>query len=62
MGAEIPRRPPDELPELLRQLSGIATNINQIARIANARGFVRTDEIGHIQAMQMKLWQEIKKL
>lgn len=61
MGADIPSRPPDELPELLRQLSSMATNINQIARVANASGFVHMDEISHIQAMQMELWQKIKK-
>lgn len=29
MGVNLRPRPPDELPELLRQLSGIGTNINQ---------------------------------
>ena len=39
MGVNLRPRPPDELPELLRQLSGIGTNINQIAKVANASGY-----------------------
>lgn len=61
MGAEIKPRPPDELPELLRQLSGIAVNINQIAKVANASGFVRTEDIERIKTMQMQLWREVKR-
>ena len=38
VGAELRPRPPDELPELLRQLSGMAVNINQIAKRINAGG------------------------
>lgn len=61
MGAEIKPRRPDELPELLRQLSGIAVNINQIAKVANASGFVRTEDIERIKTMQMQLWREVKR-
>ena len=50
VGAELRPRPPDELPELLRQLSGMAVNINQIAKVANARGFVRMEDIDRIKA------------
>ena len=35
VGAELRPRPPDELAELLRQLSGMAVNINQIAKQTN---------------------------
>ena len=61
VGAERPR-PPDELPELLRQLSGMAVNINQIAKVANARGFVRMEDIDRIKAMQGLLWRTMKRL
>ena len=59
VGAELRPRPPGELTELLRQLSGMAVNINQIA---NASGFVRMDEIAQIKAMQGMLWQAVKEL
>ena len=52
----------DELTELLRQLSGVAVNINQIAKVANASGFVRMEDIAHIKAMQGMLWQAVKEL
>ena len=61
-GVELRPRPPDELAELLRQLSGIAVNINQIAKVANASGFVRMEDIEHIKAMQQMLWQAVKEL
>ena len=62
VGAELRPRPPDELPELLRQLSGMAVNINQIAKVANARGFVRMEDIDRIKAMQGLLWRTMKRL
>ena len=61
-GVELRPRPPDELAELLRQLSGIAVNINQIAKVANASGFVRMEDIAQIKAMQGMLWQAVKEL
>ena len=47
---------------LLRQLSGMAVNINQIAKVANARGFVRMGDIDRIKAMQGLLWRTMKRL
>ena len=62
VGAELRPRPPDELAELLRQLSGMAVNVNQIAKVANASGFVRMDDIAHIKMMQGMLWRAVKEL
>lgn len=62
VGAELRPRPPDELAELLRQLSGMAVNINQIAKVANASGFIRMEDIAHIKTMQGLLWQAVKEL
>ena len=61
-GVELRPRPPDELPELLHQLSAIGNNINQIARTANARGFVRETEIAEIKESLSTIWREIKNL
>ena len=61
-GIELRPRPPDELTELLRQMSGMAANINQIAKVANASGFVRIEDIAQIKAMQQMLWQAVKEL
>lgn len=62
VGAELRPRPPDELAELLRQLSGMAANINQIAKVTNASGFARMEDIEQIKAMQGMLWQAVKEL
>ena len=62
VGAELRPRPPDELAELLRQLSGMAVNINQIAKVANASGFVRMEDIAHIKVVQGMLWRAVKEL
>lgn len=62
VGAELRPRPPGELTELLRQLSGMAVNINQIAKVANASGFVRMEDIAHIKMVQGMLWQVVKAL
>ena len=62
VGAELHLRPPAELTELLRQMSGVAANINQIAKVANASGFVRMEEIERIKSMQKMLLQAVKRL
>ena len=62
VGAELRPRPPDELAELLRQMSGMAVNINQIAKVANASGFIRMEDIAHIKMVQGMLWQAVKEL
>lgn len=62
VGAELRPRPPGELTELLRQISGVAVNINQIAKVANASGFVRMEDIAHIKMVQGMLWQAVKEL
>ena len=59
---ELRPRPPDELAELLRQLSGMAVNINQIAKVANASGFIRMEDRVHIKMMQGMLWRAVKEL
>ena len=62
VGAELSPRPPCELTKLLHQMSGMAANINQIAKVANASSFVRMEDIEHIKTMQEMLWQAIKGL
>ena len=62
VGAELRPRPPGELTELPRQLSGMAVNINQIAKVANASGFIRMEDIAHIKMMQGMLWRAVKEL
>ena len=62
VGAELRPRPPGELTELLHQMSGVAVNINQIAKVANASGFVRMEDIAHIKMMQGMLWRAVKEL
>ena len=61
MGVNLRPRPPDELPELLRQLAAIGNNINQIAKVANASGYVRREDVQSIVEMQSALWRAVKR-
>ena len=58
-GAEIKPRPPGEMAEILRQLSAIGTNINQIA---NSFERVRQEDVEYIINMQTKIWRIVKRL
>ena len=44
-GVELRPKPPEEYAELLREMSAIGNNINQLAHQANARGEATQDEI-----------------
>lgn len=61
MGLHVLPRPPDELPKLLRQLSGIATNINQIAHNTNARKCTTDEDIRQLTALVHEAYRLIKE-
>ena len=61
-GADVKPIPPEQLAEILRQLSAIGNNINQIARVANGAGRVSKEDIDAIKSMQVQIWNQIKAL
>ena len=62
MGETIKAKPPRELAELLRLLKSASDNINQIARVSNARHFVRSEELAEIYSKLDDIWAKIKEL
>lgn len=60
MGKQIQEKPPIEMPQLLRHLSSMGNNINQIARIANSDKSIDPKTLEEIKTMQSVLWQKIK--
>ena len=62
MGEEIKPRPPAEWPELVRQVSAIGNNINQLARIANSEKTINTAIWNEVTRMQAAIWEKVKGL
>ena len=61
-GAEVNARPPEIYAKILRQLSALGNNINQIAKVANSCGRVRQEDIDYIIERQSRLWDMIRSL
>ena len=59
-GTQLRPRPPDQYAALLRELSAIGNNINQIAYWANARRGVRESELTDAAALVRKAWELVK--
>lgn len=59
-GAQLRPRPPDEYTNLLRELSAIGNNVNQIAYWANARKSIREAEIVDAAVLAKKAWELVK--
>jgi len=59
-GTEIKPRPPEEYAALLRELSGIGNNINQLAHWANARGSAREEELQKTAELVREAWRAVK--
>ena len=55
LGEEVKPKCPEQFRDLLYELSAIGNNINQIARVANARQTVKQTDIDAIQEMQSKI-------
>lgn len=61
MDIHIRPRPSDTYAALLRELSAIGNNVNQIAYWANARGSVSEAEIHDAAALVRQVWQRVKE-
>lgn len=59
-GTQLRPRPPDQYAGLLRELSAIGNNINQIAYWANARKGIREAEINEAAALARRAWELVK--
>ncbi len=61
MGERLRPRPPDAYADILRELSAIGNNINQIAYWANATKGVSGDEIHDAAALVQKAFALVKE-
>lgn len=59
---EIKTRPPDEYPKLLRELSAIGNNVNQIARRANSTDTVSAADITEMKKAFDILSEEVRNI
>lgn len=60
-GIQLRPRPPDEYAALLRELSAIGNNINQIAHWANAQKSIREAEIVEAAVLAREAWRMVKE-
>lgn len=61
MGVQLRPRPPDTYAALLRELSAIGNNINQIAHWANARKSISEPEIVDAAVLAKDAYQMVKE-
>ncbi len=62
MGLNVNPRPPDELHEVYCLVANIANNINQIAHVANATGYLHHEQIDTVVFLAKKCWEHIKEI
>ena len=60
-GVQLRQRPPGEYAALLRELSAIGNNVNQIAHWANARKSIQEAEIRQAVLLANKAWELVKE-
>lgn len=61
MGKEIYPRSPDTYAALLRELSAIGNNLNQIARVANSTREATPEQLTQAQALVAAAWKLLKE-
>lgn len=61
-GVNLRPRPPDTYAALLRQLSAIGNNINQIAYWANARKDIAEEDIREAIILVQRAWNSVKEV
>ena len=61
-GVKMKPRPKEEWAELIRQVSAVGNNINQIAHRANIHGLTDKQTLLAVKESQDKLWQKMDEL
>lgn len=61
-GCEVKPKPTEEQVAILKQISGIARNVNQIAFVANSTRQISHADIERLQEMQSDIWRLVKQL
>ena len=59
-GVQLRPRPPDTYADLLRELSAIGNNVNQIAHWANARQDISMAEVEEAAVLVRQAWRMVK--
>ena len=60
LGCEIKPRPPDSYKDLVRELSAIGNNINQVAHLANAQGGIVSSQVAELTDCMSKVWHLVQ--
>lgn len=61
MGSNMKARPQEEWAEIVRQTSGIAANVNQIAKKINSGAAVTEETLKLVLDMQNQIWSKLKE-
>lgn len=61
-GIELHPRPCTHHAELLRQVSGLCNNANQLARVANTYGMADSSTVEEMTRLAQAVWKDIKEL
>ena len=61
MGGEVRARPCEHHTELLRKISGLCNNANQLAHVANAAGRAETESVREMLRISKEVWQIVKE-
>lgn len=60
LGVQLRPRPPDTYAALLRELSAIGNNINQIAHTVNGQKYAVDSQIGQAVVLVRRAWRLVK--
>ncbi|MCI7733527.1 MAG: MobC family plasmid mobilization relaxosome protein [Dysosmobacter sp.] len=60
MGVTLKHRSPNMYLELMREMSAIGNNVNQIARAAIAKGYASREDVAQITEIQKPVWLKVK--
>lgn len=60
-GGKIDTTFPRDRAEIIRQVSGVANNINQIAKLANTRGYVSFSDVNEIVQQQKSIMELLRE-
>lgn len=61
MGGEVRARPCEHHAELLRKISGLCNNANQLAHVANSTGFAGRQSVDEMTRIAREVWRAVRE-